>query len=210
MTRPAIPAPLPLSYVARARPIASAEVTVRPWGVGGIEQRIAHAPLPGVTREMLFWWMHHMADAVEWEGHRVKAYRLWHPLDHIDWSCDGPVQAGSRFRIQEAFQREARFLIDSTFDVPRLGPDGFRLETRFFGAALASIDEDWEDVPGGVRWVNTMHLTGTTPLVAPLVRIGRAIKRTTLTAWIRHNVEEVGFLPEFLPALFRRSPRVAA
>jgi hypothetical protein len=198
---PSIPAPLPVSYLARARPLPTAEITVRNLARGGIEQRIVHGPLVGVTREMLFWWMHHIGDEVEWEGHRVKAYRLWHPRDHIDWSCDGPVRAGCRFHIVEAFGAQRRFLVDNVFLVPKLEPSGFRIEARFFGAARASIDEDWEDVPDGVRWTNTMRLEPVSAFLGPLVRVGLRFKGEMLAAWQTHNVEEVGFLPEFLPQL---------
>jgi hypothetical protein len=199
---PSIPQPLPLSYLERARALSTAEITVRDLDAGGIEQRIVHGPLVGVTREMLFWWMHHIGDEVTWEGHRVMAYRLWHPRDHIDWSCDGPVRAGCRFHIVEAFGAQRRFLVDNVFHVPRLDPSGFRIETRFFGAARASIDEGWDDLPDGVRWTNTMRLEPVRALLGPLVRLGARLKRDMLAAWQAHNVEEVGFVPEFLPQLY--------
>ncbi len=206
-----IPAPLPFSYASRPRSVQSARITVLPLEGGGLEQRIEHAPLPGVTREMLLWWMHRLGSRVVWEGREVKAYRLWHPRDHIDWSCEGPVRPGCRFHIQEAFGAERRFLVDQAFDVPKLDLSGFRLETGMFGVARLSIDEDWSDSPEGARWINTMRLVPIRPLYGPLVRLGRALKRRMFTAWLTHNVEEVGFVPEFLPALVEgRAPAATA
>lgn len=199
-----IPEPLNVSYAARARALDSAEISV---GVrdGVFEQRIVHATLPGVSRDLLYWWMHHIGDQVEWEGFRGLAYRLWHPRDHIHWSCDGPVRPGCRFHSVEAFGRERRFLVDRVFDVPKLDRSGFRIETRWAGAVALSIDEDWEDVPGGVRWTNTMRMAPRTPALRPLVALGRRVMRASLSAWLKHNVEEVGYIAEFLPTLHHAS-----
>jgi hypothetical protein len=196
-----IPEPLHVSYATSARAVSSAEISFGEISGGVFQQTIVHATLQGVTRDMLFWWMHHIGDQVEWEGQRVLAYRLWHPRDHIHYQCDGPIQAGCRFRIVEAFGADRRFLIDNVFDVPKLDHSGFRIEARFAGAAIISVDEDWEDVPGGVRWTNTMRLSARNALLKPLVKIGRRVKQETFTAWLKHNVEEVGYIPEFLPQL---------
>jgi hypothetical protein len=193
-----LPAPLSVSYWAKRRGVATAEIFVERRG-GTLIQRIAHAPLKGITREMLLWWMHHIGDTVDFEGQRVMAYRLWHPADHIHWSSDGPVRPGSRFHIVEAFQRERRFLIDQIFEVPKLDLTGFRLQTRVAGLARLSVDEDWSDGPDGVRWVNTMRLEAPAPLLA----IAHRLQRERFAAWLPHNVEEVGFVPEFLPAIYR-------
>jgi hypothetical protein len=202
-----LPEPLHVSYAARARPTSSAEITVQPIERGGLMQRIAHAPLAGITREMLFWWMHHIGDTVEFEGHRVKAYRLWHPRDHVDWSCDGQVRAGAKFRIVEAFGRNPKFLVDSIFDVPKLDMTGFRIESTMFGIGRITVDEDWTEGPEGVCWTNTMRFLPVTTWAIPLVRLGRVVARPQLTAWLQHNVEEVGYIPEFLPKLYDRVHR---
>ena len=194
--------PLQVSYLVKVRARSSARVETRWIGSSQFEQKIVHAPLYGVTREMLYWWMHHIGDQVEWKGSHVKADRLWHPADHIDWTCDGPVRAGCKFRIVEAFQREARFHGDRIFDVPKLDLSGFRIESGFAGFAKISVDEDWEDVPGGVRWTNTMRIATSFRLLAPLVWLVRHMKRANLDAWIKHNIEEVGFIPEFLPHIW--------
>ena len=197
-----MPEPLHVSYLAKARERSTARVEIRWISSSQFEQKIVHAPLFGVTREMLYWWMHHIGDHVDWEGSSVQAYRLWHPRDHIDWSCDGPVRVGSKFRIVEAFQREARFRVDRVFDLPKLDISGFRIETGFAGFAKISVDEDWEDVPGGVRWTNTMRVSTPSNFLAPLVWAGQYANRANLEAWINHNIEEVGFIPEFLPQIY--------
>lgn len=196
-----IPNPLSVSYANKARKLETAQISVRWLETGEFEQKIVHGPLIGITREMLLWWMQHIGDQVEWEGNHVKAYRLWHPRDHIDWSCDGPVRPGCRFRIVEVFHRDRRFLIDKIFDVPKLDLSGFRIETKFYGIARISVDEDWEDIPGGVRWTNTMKFS--TPLKG-ISRVAQSFNSELMTAWLTHNVEEVGFIPEFLPHLYDR------
>jgi len=198
--------PLDVPWASRLRPTSSAEITTRTLDDGRFEQRVVHAVLPNVTRAMLRWWMERVGDPIDWDGRRLLAYRLWHPLDHIHFArrLDGDRL---RFAIAEAFQADPRYLLDQTFEVPRLDEHGFRLEPRVAGVAVATVDEDWEDAPGGVRWIVTMRLGALHPILGPLSRFVTRRKMAMFLAWQRHNVEEAGCIPEFLPALYRRLAR---
>jgi hypothetical protein len=195
--------PLDVPWASRLRPVSSAEISVRTLDDGRLEQRVVHAPMPGVTRPMLRWWMDQIDRRVEWDGRSVLAYRLWHPLDHIDFEIRRTGDR-RRFHIVEAFQANPRYLMNVVFDVPRLDDHGFRLELHPFGIPVATVDEDWEDVPGGVRWIAAMRVGPVHPILGPLWRLDlRFFRRPMLTAWLRHNVEEGGCIPEFLPKLYR-------
>jgi hypothetical protein len=50
-----------------------------------------------------------------------------------------------------------------------------------------------------------MRLAARHAILKPLVRIGRRVKRQTFAAWLKHNVEEVGYIAEFLPSLYQRA-----
>ena len=72
---------------------------------------IEHEIVRGVTPAMLDWWFRHIGGEMEVDGRRYSRYRVWHPLDHIDWQLVGGdrerVGIGSRFRIVEALDRRS-------------------------------------------------------------------------------------------------------
>ena len=198
--RPLVPLEVP--WATRLRPVSSAEITARTLPDGRFEQRVVHAPMPGVTRNMLRWWMEQVDRQIEWQGQQVLAYRLWHPLDHIHFEIRrGAVR---RFHIAEAFQAQPKNLLNHVFEVPKLDETGFRMELRLFGTLLAGVDEDWEDVAGGTRWIVTMRAGAVHPILGPVTRAMIKHRLQTLLDWQRHNVEEGGCIPEFLPELYRR------
>ena len=131
------------------------------------------------------------------------AYRYWHPTDHIFFKILGTPGPGCRFHIVEAFQANPKYLIDITFDVPKLDPTGFRLEFRRLGQIITSLDEEFEDAPEGMRYKVTMTIGSTAPLLRTVTRLVRErLLAQTLDAWHLHNVQEVGNLPHFLPDLY--------
>jgi hypothetical protein len=103
----------------------------------------------------------------------------------------------------EAFQANPKYLIDISFDVPKLDLTGFRLEFRRLGQIITSMDEDFEDIPEGMRYRVTMTIGSTVPLLGTVTRLVRThVLAATLDAWHLHNVQEVGNLPYFLPDLY--------
>ncbi|MBI3767951.1 MAG: hypothetical protein HY271_05565 [Deltaproteobacteria bacterium] len=195
-----IPAPIPVDWM--MRDLASAKITVREREDGRLEQTIEHAVLPGMTPAMMLWWLAQLEHPLEWNGRTVLAYRLWHPRDHIYFKVLGTFGPGCRFHVVEAFGGQRRFLMNWVFDVPKLDATGFRLEIRRLGRPVARIDESYEPVDGGLRYVVRMLVGGTGRVIGPLSRLIRRTKADTLHAWLRHNVEEVGNLPHVVPRLF--------
>ncbi|MBI4433785.1 hypothetical protein HY632_03355 [Candidatus Uhrbacteria bacterium] len=112
--------------------------------------------------------------------------------------------------IVEAFRADLRHLVDFTFTMTKLDATGFHLELRRWGIVVAALDEAWEDVPGGVRWTVTQHVGAVHPILGPISRCIWWRRRDFFDAWLTHNVEEVGCIPEFLPTLYRRETRAAA
>ena len=206
---PCIPEPLAVPYLQHLRKRSSAAITRRALPDHLLELIVVHAPLVGITRPMLEWWMQHIDQQVDWGGHHILAYRLWHPRDHIHFQIhprpDGTIGSGCRFRIVEAFQANPRHRIDRTFTVTKLDATGFRLELRICGVVIVTLDEAWIDVPDGVQWTVTHRIGTNHPLLGPLTRLVRWMRRDLIDAWLTHNVEEAGCIPEFLPELYQRS-----
>ena len=200
MTKWTIPEPLPFDWEMRDK--SSARITVRTLDDGRLEQTIEHAPLPGVTPEMMLWMLENMGREIEWRGQRCILYRCWHPLDHIHFEVLGPFGPGCRFHIVEAFQARPEFLQDFVYDVPKLDRTGFRLEYRRLGFLIGSADEDWEELPNGMGWRVRQIVGMTVPMVKRLNPVLRRRQAAVLEAWLLHNVQEDGNLPHVLPQLY--------
>lgn len=203
MSKWSIPEPLELGWMMRER--SSAAISRRVLPDGRLEQVIQHGLLPGITPDLLLWWFGVIDRTVEFRGVRCLAYRLWHPRDHIHFevrgrAADGSVGPGVEFHIVEAFGARPEFLVDDTFKVSKLDRSGVRLELWKGNRLLASLDEDWEDAGGGLRYTVTMRV-GFESALRFLNPIVRRRLRARLDAWLTHNVEEVGNLPLFLPEL---------
>jgi hypothetical protein len=126
MARWSIPQPLPYDWAMREK--ASAKITVRRLEDGRLEQMVEHAPLPGVTPEMMLWMLENMGREIEWRGQRCIMYRCWHPIDHIHFEILGAFGPGCRFHIVEAFEGRPEYLADRAYDVPKLGRTALRDE----------------------------------------------------------------------------------
>jgi len=122
---------------------------------------------------MLLWFLTHIDQHLEWRGMQMLAYRYWHPTDHIFFKILGTPGPGCRFHIVEAFQANPKYLIDISFDVPKLDLTGFRLEFRRLGQIITSMDEDFEDIPEGMRYKVTMTIGSTAPLLRTVTRLVR-------------------------------------
>jgi hypothetical protein len=194
--------PEPLDYDWPMRDTSSAQITVRELDDGRLEQTIEHAPLLGVTPEMLLWMIENMGDEVEWRGQRCILYRCWHPTDHIYFKVLGEFEPGCRFHVVEAFQARTEYLQDRVFHVPKLDRTGFRLGLRRFGQVVMSMDEEWQERPEGLAYRVHQLVGSTAPIMGPLSRLIRRRKMAFLTAWHLHNVQEVGNLPHVLPGLY--------
>jgi hypothetical protein len=170
---------------------------------------IEHELVAGVSPEMLDWWFRHIGGVMDVDGRSYSRYRVWHPLDHIDWQLVGGdptnVGVGARFRIIEAFDRNPAWLVDSVETVTKLDATGIRLERHMLGSAIFSLEHWFEPADGGTRYRSRMELGADTAFGRLLFnRLIRPMVFGDLMgpAWLRHNVEEVGNFEHFLPRLF--------
>ncbi len=193
------------------RPLSSATTAVRTLDDGRLELTIAHAPLPGVSPKMLHWWFRTASETMEWKGQVIPRYLVWHPVDHISLtvvrrSKDGTVGPGSRFHIVEAFGGNPDFLVDQIVDVARLDEGGLTLEVGALGRPVMQLAHTFTSEGEGTRY-DTRMLHGATGFLRPVAAVMRRRKfpPEKARAWLKHNVEEVGNLLHFLPALYARA-----
>ncbi|MEZ5670765.1 MAG: hypothetical protein R3F55_25680 [Alphaproteobacteria bacterium] len=179
---------------------------------GRIRFWIRHAVLKGVTPRMLHWWFCHLEGEIEVDGRRLPRYRVWHPRDHIRVGYarrrpDGSIGPGAAISLKEVLGRDPRYVVDVVTEIEKLDEEGFIHNPRAHGlTGFARMEYAFTPVPDGTLYENCLIFGRAAwwfrlvrPLLEPLV-----FPRGQGEAWLRHNVEEVGSLEHFLPALFRR------
>jgi hypothetical protein len=188
----------------------SAEAGVKTLADGRLELTIRHDTLKGVTPAMLGWWFRNIEGTMEHMGQTYPRYLVWHPIDHIHYAVvrrapDGTAGPGACFHIVEAFGANPDYLIDSLADIPKNDDTGATLSVRKFGMEVMRLEHTFTPVPEGTLYQSRMRVgTTTVParfLLNPLIR-RRAFTEAMGRAWLKHNVEEVGNLEFFLPALY--------
>lgn len=209
MSFPARPAPIPVLHP--FRDVTTARTSVQELPHRRLRLTIDHAPLEGVTPEMLLWWFGHIGGDMPYAGGVHPRYSVWHPLDHIAWELARPapgggVGEGSRFHIVEIFGQDPAMRIDSTDTVEKLDATGIRLALRIAGLLVFQLEHTWSAGRGRTHYVSVLDLGARTRFARPINgHLRRKVFRPGMeTAWIRHNIEEVGRLEHFLPELWAR------
>jgi DAPG hydrolase PhiG domain len=208
--------PRPITWA--MKPLDSAETSVKTLSDGRLELTIRHDLVKGVTPAMLGWWFRNIEGTIEYEGRTYPRYHVWHPIDHIHYETphrapDGSAGPGSRFHIVEAFGANPQFLINSVADVPRNDDGGITLSVRRFGVEVMRLEHTFAAAPGGTTYRSTMRVGAEGGPARWIVNRGivpRLFSETKGRAWLKHNVEEVGNLEFFLPALYEACAGSAA
>jgi hypothetical protein len=204
MTAPQLPEPLPVLWP--LRPLGSAAVWTEAKD-GRTVVTIRHSPLAQVTPEMLAWWYHHVPGTMRYAGETRPRYLVWHPLDHISYQASSPVvHPGTSLHITEAPGRDTSKLIDVQVTVETIDTQAAIISKRLFGTSIIRLENEFTAYNGGTRYVTRLTIGDDTPLgglVLNRMAHRRAFPPAKLAAWIRHHIEEIGNLENFLPDLFR-------
>ena len=203
-----LPLPPPRPVVHPMRELGSAVTAVQELPGHRRRLTIDHRPLSGITPDMLRWWFSHIGGDMSYADDRVPRYRVWHPLDHIHWELvraapGGGAGEGARFRIVEAFQQRPEFYVDTTDTVEKLDETGIRLVRRIAGVQVLQLEHTWSRGDDGTHYVSVLDIGARARIFRPVNRYlnQRKFPLAMARAWLRHNVEEVGLLEHFLPAL---------
>lgn len=188
---------------------------------GRLEARIAHAPLRGITSEMLVWWFENFADgpqAVEDDlstrktarvGDRdVPLYWLWHPIDHFMVKITRPAPNGAP-GLSEGAHATLKETIVETLELHALidgmSRDGVHLTLKRGPFRVGDLRHTFVDTDQGLAYRSRLIVGSTLPIIGPI--LNAVVKRFAFTPallerWLQHNVEEVGNFEEFLPDLY--------
>lgn len=205
--RESAPEPLAIDWV--CKPVASARSGLRMLDDGRLQCWIEHEVIRGVTPAMLVWWFGHLEGDMLYQGRRLSRYRVWHPRDHLRIryarrNADGRVGVGSVIHLTEMLGANPRYLVDVHSEIVRLDEGGFGHRPRVHGLRLAAMDYEFEAVPEGTLYRNSLTVGRAgrgSRLLNALIR-KFVFDEARGHAWIKHNIEEVGNFEAFLPALY--------
>jgi hypothetical protein len=169
---------------------------------------IRHAPLRGITPEMLVWWFQNIEGTIEVDGREYPRYMIWHPFDHIAYDTtrhrDGSVAPGVRFHIVEAFGRDPKLRVQTRDHVEVLDESGLRLSSRILGIEMFVLHHRFTREGNGTQYDSTMVFGA----AGALGRVMNPLLNRFLFnerhghAWIKHNIEEVGLFEALLPRIY--------
>lgn len=208
-------------YRFQMRTVDSARVHTGERVDGRLEARIAHAPLRGITSEMLVWWFENFADgadAIEDDlstrktarvgDTDVPLYWLWHPIDHfmVRMTKQAPngapgLSEGAKVTLKETILEtiEMNGLIDG------MSRDGVHLTLMRGPLRVGDLRHTFVDTENGLEYRSRLIAGSTIPGVGKV--LNSVVKRSVFTPamlkrWLQHNVEEVGNFEHFLPQLY--------
>ena len=179
---------------------------------GRIRLRIVHRPLPGVTPQMLAWWYRVLPlGVVEFDGATRPLYHLFHPTEHgriwiEEPAADGQPGVGAG-GVVARYEWFGPYDSEGAARVVELSPQRFVTRPQVLGFTIGEIRHTWGPSPQGATYAVDTVIGVDWPVVGPWVNalLRRYVfSEGMLREWKRHQVEEVGLLPHFLP---RSTPR---
>ena len=179
---------------------------------GRIRLRIEHRPLPGVTPEMLAWWYRVLPiSEVEFDGAVRPMYHLFHPYEHGRiWvkrpAADGRPGVGAG-GVVARYEWFGPYDSEGAARVIELSPRRFVSQPVLAGVTFGEIRHEWGMSPQGATYTVESVIGVDWPVVGPWVNAllrRHVFSGRMLREWQRHQVEEVGLLPHFLPLLYAR------
>lgn len=206
-----LPEPLPLFW--QFKPISSANAGIQTLNNGRKKYWIKHDVLKNVTPRMLAWWFGHMEGDVEIQAKHFPRYRVWHPRDHVyaryvRRAPDGSVGPGAQIALCEYLDRNPAYKVETVSTIEKLDETGFIHNVIQGGVHIARMEHVFTKTVGGTRDENCLIVPGTLRL-GPFARLlgpflfpdGKG------QAWLKHNIEEMGSLENFLPELYEREAK---
>jgi quinoprotein glucose dehydrogenase len=177
---------------------------------GRIRLRIEHRPLPGVTPEMLAWWYRVLPiSQVEFDGAVRPMYHLFHPYEHGRIWVEKPAEDGQpgvgAGGVVARYEWFGPYDSEGAARVIELSPQRFVTRPKIAGVTIGEFRHEWGASPQGATYTVESVIGVDWPLVGPWVNalLRRYVfSEGMLRQWKRHQVEEVGLLPHFLPELY--------
>jgi hypothetical protein len=201
--------PEPLSLPWKLKPVSSAQSGSETLADGRTRFWVKEE-LKGITPAMLVWWFGHLEGDVEIKGRRLPRYRVMHPFDHVSVryvrrAPDGSVGPGAQIAVCEFLGRNPHYEINRVATFEKLDEQGFVNNIVVGGLPLARLEHTFRQTPSGTHFEHFLIVPGN-PRLGKLgaAVAGRLFPQAEGEAWLKHAIEEMGALEEFLPELYAR------
>jgi hypothetical protein len=201
--------PEPLSLPWKLKPVSSAQSGCETLA-DGRRRFWVKEELKGITPAMLAWWFGHLEGDVEIKGRRLPRYRVMHPFDHVSVryvhrAPDGSVGPGAQIAVCEFLGRNPRYQINRIATFEKLDEEGFINNVTANGMPLARLEHTFRQTLGGTHFEHFMIIPGS-PRFGLLGRAaaGWLFPQAEGETWLKHAIEEMGALENFLPDLYAR------
>jgi hypothetical protein len=177
---------------------------------GKLEILLQHDVLPEVTPAMLAWWYQQLPLGAYQTGDKTYTYyHLFHPSEHgvieVLEAGEGPgISKGALVIRRERF---GQYYSKGKARVITINPDGMIVSPEVAGLHFGRITHRFTAKSDGTAYTVHAILGSDLPLLGPVVNLyirNRLFPEPVLKEWMRHQTEEVGSLPFYLPALFQK------
>lgn len=211
------------------KPTSSSHFDIHKIANGQFCVVLNHALLRGISAKMIHWWFKHFAqlkvrlhNVPGYDGHRVPAYLLWHPVDHLSATLSGKLgpdftaQPGCSIHIREAMQYDRyrwQYPVDTKLKIYYVGSDGWAMgkalpilgPVMMLRIHFRDVYEHGQVIGVHYHYEIVIGASGDNAL-ARLVnrRLTSGFDPTFFEAWQRHNVIEVGTFERFLAPLYEQ------
>jgi hypothetical protein len=118
---------------------------------------------------------------------------------------DGSIGPGAQSRTCEFIARNPRYKTEVTATIEKLDEDGFINNVVVCGLSLVRMEHDFHQTAGGIRFEHRLITPGNLLLwilSKPLSAL--MFPNSKGQAWLKHAIEEMGALENFLPQLYER------
>jgi hypothetical protein len=177
---------------------------------GRLRIHLEHPLVESVTPEMIAWWYKNLAlGQATIDGISYPYYQIFHLTEHGQIHIREPATDGSagmgigalvyRQEIFGAFKSKGQARVLS------LSSGGFVVTPVMGPLELGRVVHKFKQVEGGTLYTVDTILGSQTPVLGWFLNTyirNKRFSEPVLKQWIRHQVEEVGSLPNYLPDLY--------
>jgi len=187
-----------------------------PFGAAGwTPSEITHLPLIGIRPEMLAWWYQKLpVSSIDIHGIRYTLYHVFHPSEHGRIRVTEPANDGTPgMGVGALVERDEWF---GPFDskgagrITQLSAAGMTVVPEVAGLQFGEIQHIFEATPTGSQYRVVSVIGVEWPLIGRVVNAlirHKMYPEVMIKEWERHQIEEVGMLQHFLPALYNSEPK---
>lgn len=174
-----------------------------------LHARIKHEVLQEITPAMIKWWYENLDGYMAMQNSIYTRYHMWHPLDHmnlriIKTSIYGDTGVGAIYKTTERIGCRKKQTLITKDQVIRLDESGMVVVKSIFGYPVMRLENTFDTTANGTRMTSDITIglkNNLKQIITGKLRPG--LDRDTAMGFLKHHVEEIGHLENFLPELYQ-------